>query len=90
MARRPGVVAVRERTPRAPVHLVVIPERHVPTFREVDEFTAEEVQEMLEFIAEVAEGAGLEDYKVIVDVGDTGGSAAHMHWHVLGGQPFEW
>jgi len=90
VARRPGVVAVRERAPQAPVHLLVIPERHVPTFREVGEFTAHEVQVMLEFIAEVAEGAGLADYKVIVDVGDAGGSAAHMHWHILGGREFEW
>ena len=68
----------------------MIPERHVPTFREVGEFTAEEVQVMLGFIAEVAEGAGLADYKVIVDVGDAGRSATHMHWHIIGGRQFEW
>jgi histidine triad (HIT) family protein len=90
VARRPGVVAVRARAPQAPVHLVVIPERHVPTFREVGEFTAEEVQVMLGFIAEAAEAVGLADYKVIVDVGDPGGSATHMHWQILGGRSFEW
>ena len=35
-----GFVAVRDIAPKADVHLLVIPERHVPTFREVGEFPA--------------------------------------------------
>ena len=40
---------------------------------------------MLGFIAEVARDAGLEDYKVQVNVGPTAGQTVfHLHWHVLG------
>jgi histidine triad (HIT) family protein len=81
-----GFVAVRDIAPKAPVHLLVLPERHVPTFREVGEFPADEAKRMLEFVAETAAKVGLEDYRVIVNVGRGGGQTIfHLHWHVLGG-----
>ena len=41
---------------------------------------------MLRFVAETARLAGLEDYRVIVNVGAAGGQTVfHLHWHVLGG-----
>jgi histidine triad (HIT) family protein len=82
-----GFVAVRDIAPKAPVHLLVLPERHVPTFREVGEFPADEVKRMLEFVAETAAKAGLEDYRVIVNVGPGAGQTVfHLHWHILGGR----
>ena len=82
----PGLVAVRDIAPKAPVHLLVLPERHVPTFREIGEFPAEEAKRMLEFVAETAAQVGLEDYRVIVNVGPGGGQTIfHLHWHILGG-----
>jgi histidine triad (HIT) family protein len=81
-----GFAAVRDINPKAPVHLLVIPERHVDTFREVGEFSGEEARRMLEFVAATAREAGLEDYRVIVNVGPGGGQTVfHMHWHILGG-----
>jgi histidine triad (HIT) family protein len=81
-----GLVAVRDIAPKAPVHLLVIPERHVDTFRDVGTFSAEESKRMLEFVAETAREAGLEDYRVIVNVGTGGGQTVfHLHWHLLGG-----
>ncbi len=81
-----GFVAVRDIAPKAPTHLLVLPERHVPTFREVSEFPAEEAKRMLEFVAETAARAGLDDYRVVVNVGPGGGQTIfHLHWHVLGG-----
>jgi histidine triad (HIT) family protein len=83
---RDGFVAVRDIAPKAPIHLLVLPERHVETFREIAEFPAEEVKRMLEFVAETAAEAGLEDYRVVVNVGPGGGQTIfHLHWHVLGG-----
>jgi histidine triad (HIT) family protein len=65
----------------------VIPKRHVPSFREIAEFPADEAKRMLDFVAEAARGAGLEDYRVVVNVGEGGGQTIfHLHWHILGGQ----
>ena len=67
--------------------MLVLPERHVPTFREVGEFEADEAKRMLEFVAETARRVGLEDYRVVVNVGPGGGQTIfHLHWHILGGK----
>lgn len=82
-----GFVAIADINPRADTHLLVIPERHVDTFRDIGEFPAEETQRMLEFVAETARVVGLEDYRVVVNVGPGGGQTIfHLHWHLLGGR----
>jgi histidine triad (HIT) family protein len=81
-----GFVAVRDIAPKAPVHLLVIPERHVDTFRDVSLFEPDEARRMLAFVADTAQDAGLDDYRVVVNVGEGGGQTVfHLHWHVLGG-----
>jgi histidine triad (HIT) family protein len=85
--RADGFVAIKDINPKAETHLLVLPERHVETFREVSEFPAEEAKRMLEFVAETARQAGLEDYRVVVNVGPGAGQEIfHLHWHVLGGR----
>ena len=86
-----GFVAIRDINPKAPVHLLVLPERHVDTFREVGAFSTDEAKRMLEFVAETAREAGLDDYQVVVNVGGGAGQTVfHLHWHILGGgRPFE-
>ena len=81
-----GFVAIKDINPRADVHLLVIPERHVPGFREIAAFEPDEAKRMLEFVADTAREAGLDDYRVVVNVGPGGGQTIfHLHWHVLGG-----
>jgi histidine triad (HIT) family protein len=65
----------------------VLHERHVSSFHEVSDFPAEEAKRMLEFIADTARGQGLDDYRVVVNVGEGGGQTIfHLHWHLLGGR----
>ena len=86
-----GFVAIEDINPKAPVHLLVLPERHVDTFRDISAFESDEAKRMLEFVAATARKAELEDYQVIVNVGPGAGQTVfHLHWHVLGGgRPFE-
>ena len=82
-----GFVAIRDIAPKAETHLLVLPERHVDTFRDVGAFPPGEAKRMLDFVAETARQAGLEDYRVLVNVGPGGGQTIyHLHWHVLGGR----
>ena len=82
-----GFVAIKDINPQAPVHLLVLPEHHVDTFRDIAEFDAAEVKRMLEFVAATAKQAGLTDYQVVVNVGPSAGQTVfHLHWHILGGQ----
>jgi histidine triad (HIT) family protein len=82
-----GFVAIRDINPLAETHLLVLPERHVDTFRDVGEFPADEAAHMLSFVADTARREGLEDYRVLVNVGPGAGQTIfHLHWHVLGGR----
>jgi histidine triad (HIT) family protein len=81
-----GFVAIADIHPQAPVHLLVLPERHVDTFRDIGEFGDDEAKRMLEFVADTAAKAGLTDYRLVVNVGPGAGQTVfHLHWHVLGG-----
>ena len=48
------------------MHLLVIPERHIETFRDIGEFSADEAKRMLDFVAETAKTAGLDEYRLMV------------------------
>jgi histidine triad (HIT) family protein len=81
-----GFVAIRDIAPQADVHLLVIPERHVETLRDIGDVPEDEAKRMLSFVADTAREAGLEDYRVIVNVGAGAGQTVfHLHWHILGG-----
>ena len=87
MAKGDGFVAIRDINPMAETHLLVLPERHVDTFRDIGKFPDDEAASMLRFVAETAKGAGLDNYRVLVNVGPGAGQTVfHLHWHVLGGR----
>ncbi len=82
-----GFVAIEDINPTAETHLLVLPERHVDTFRDVGDFPPDEAKRMLDFIAETAAAVGLTDYRVLVNVGPRAGQTVfHLHWHLLGGR----
>jgi histidine triad (HIT) family protein len=86
VASTEGFVAIRDISPQARSHLLVIPERHIDSFHQIGEFSADEDKRMLDFIAAVAAQEGLSDYRVVVNAGPGAGQTIfHLHWHVLGG-----
>jgi histidine triad (HIT) family protein len=87
VASADGFVAIRDINPLAETHLLVLPERHVDSFQQIDAFPDEEAGRMLRFVAETAKQAGLEHYRVLVNVGAGAGQTVfHLHWHILGGR----
>ena len=65
----------------------MLPERHVDTFRDVGAFPAGRGEADARVRRDTARQAGLEDYRVVVNVGPGGGQTIfHLHWHVLGGR----
>lgn len=81
-------IAIRDIAPKAPVHVLVIPERHVDSLAGVGGLTPEERSDMLAFIAAVARDHDLEGtgYRVTTNHGEDGRqSVHHLHWHVMGG-----
>jgi histidine triad (HIT) family protein len=85
--RSDGLLAIEDIAPKAPVHLLVLPERHLESFREIDALGADEAKRLLGFVAETAEQSGVGDYRVIVNTGPGAGQTVfHLHWHILGGR----
>jgi histidine triad (HIT) family protein len=85
--RTEGFIAIEDIAPKADTHLLVIPERHLDTFREIGELSAEEAKRMVDFVAETAAKAGLDEYRLMVFVGPGAGQTVfHLHWHILGGR----
>ena len=86
MRKGDGFVAVRDINPKADVHVLVIPERHIDTFRDIGELSEGEAKRMLDFVAETAKAAGLDEYRLMIFCGAGAGQTVfHLHWHVLGG-----
>jgi histidine triad (HIT) family protein len=84
--RTEGFIAIEDINPKADVHVLAIPERHFADFREIDVLSADESKRMLEFVAETAKKAGLEEYRVMNFCGAGAGQTVfHLHWHILGG-----
>ncbi len=81
-----GFLAIEDIAPKADVHVLVVPERHLADFREIGALGAAEAKRMLDFIAETAAALGLEEYRLLNLCGaGAGQSVFHLHWHLLGG-----
>jgi histidine triad (HIT) family protein len=83
-------VAFKDLHPLAPVHVLVIPRRHVASMAALGELPAEAADGLLAFAARVAREAGVEEsgYRLLTNTGpDAGQEVHHLHWHVIGGRP---
>jgi len=87
------LVALHDINPVAPIHVLVIPKRHITGIGEVVPEDASTLGELLVAARRVAEETGLEQsgYRVVVNNGQHAGqSVLHLHVHVLGGRPLAW
>ena len=74
--------------PQAPVHVLLIPKKHITCLDDVKEEDQELMGYMMYKIHEIAETLGLENgYRVVSNVGEDGcQSVKHLHFHILGGE----
>lgn len=83
------VVAIRDIHPAAPVHVLVIPRRPIPSLAELAEDDVELAGRLLLAVRTIAEQEGLAErgYRVVVNTGREGGQTVpHLHFHILGGR----
>ncbi|MBA2708444.1 MAG: histidine triad nucleotide-binding protein [Gemmatimonadaceae bacterium] len=84
-------VVIRDIKPEAPVHLLVIPRRHLSSLLEADD--ARELGDLMLLAARVAnaEAIGTSGFRIVANTGaDAGQSVAHLHIHVMGGRRMSW
>ena len=82
------VFSFRDINPQAPVHVLVIPKRHVASVSESDQLTDSEISACFRAIRLIAKQENLANgYRVISNCGpDACQSVPHLHFHVLGGR----
>lgn len=92
--RTPEAVAFKDIDAKAPVHVLVIPTRHVAAVRDArDQEGKALLGTLLAFAADVATEHGLDTagYRIVTNTGKNAGqSVDHLHLHVLGGRKLEW
>lgn len=94
VARSEHALAFHDLTPKAPVHVLVIPNTHVESVAEVSGGEGELLLGRLMALAvETAAQLGLAEagYRLVINTGPNGGqSVGHLHVHLLGGRQMHW
>ena len=83
------VVAFRDLNPQAPVHVLVIPRRHIATLNDLTTVDEALVGHMSHVAARIAGDEGLAErgYRTVMNCNAEGGQTVfHIHLHLLGGQ----
>ncbi|OQA22323.1 MAG: HIT-like protein [Actinobacteria bacterium ADurb.Bin346] len=87
------VLVFRDINPKAPVHLLVVPKKHIASIMEIEKLGHGEIAEIMGSISRIAKELGLDKdgFRVVTNTGQGAGqSVAHLHFHVLGKRTFHW
>lgn len=88
-----SVVAFRDIGPKAPVHILIVPRKHIETLLDLEQEDKGLVGEIFYVAKQLARDQGIakEGFRVVLNSGPGAGqSVYHIHFHLLGGRPFTW
>jgi len=86
------VMAIRDINPQAPVHVLILPKRHIATLMDADG-TPALYGRIVEVARALAQSLGIADkgFRLLTNCGPEGGQAVpHVHFHLLGGRSMGW
>lgn len=86
-------LAFRDINPQGPVHILLIPKRHIGAMTELGDEDTELVGSMLVTAARIAQAEGLAEqgYRCVINCGRHGcQSVDHLHIHLIGGRQMGW
>jgi len=87
------VVAFRDISPKAPVHILIIPRKHVISVLDIEASDHALIGEIFQVAGLLAREQGIADsgFRVVVNSGpDAGQSVFHLHYHLIGGRQMAW
>ena len=91
--RDESIIAFKDVRPQAPVHILVVPRKHVATILDLEPGDSAVVGQIFLVIARLAREQGIAEsgFRVVVNSGaQAGQSVFHVHFHLLGARPFRW
>jgi len=85
-------IAFSDLHPQAPVHILIVPRRHITSLAEATEADCPLLGHLLWVVTKVARQKGLSaGYRTVLNSGHDGGqTVSHLHIHLLGGRRMEW
>ncbi|MDO5471473.1 MAG: histidine triad nucleotide-binding protein [Akkermansia sp.] len=86
-------VAFRDITPVAPVHVLLVPRKPIPSIEAATAEDAALLGHLMLKVGEIARAEGLEEdgFRTVLNTGaDAGQTVPHLHIHIIGGRPLEW
>ena len=86
-------VAFQDIHPQAPVHILVIPKRHVQSVQDFEDSDAELLGHLLMVCVKLAKQKGISEsgYRIVTNSGTHAGQTVpHLHFHLLGGRSMTW
>ncbi|HTL47678.1 MAG TPA: histidine triad nucleotide-binding protein [Verrucomicrobiae bacterium] len=85
------VFAFHDINPQAPVHVLVIPKKHIPRIAEMGEGDAALMGEVLESARKIASQNKWKDYRLVINDGpEAAQTVFHVHLHLLSGRRMTW
>ena len=85
------VLAFKDINPIAPVHIVLIPKKHIPSLNDVKPEDSALVMKLIATIQKVGKEHCPNGYRVVNNCGDDAGQTVHhIHFHILGGKTLNW
>jgi histidine triad (HIT) family protein len=84
-------IAIHDINPQAPVHLLVITKKVIPTLNDVNMADAGLVGGMFLLATQLMKQMGQSEYRTVFNCGENAGQTVfHLHLHVLAGRTFTW
>lgn len=86
-------LALKDINPQAPVHILVIPKKHIRSLVESDDSDKELLGHLIQVARDIANENSLSDkgYRLVLNSGLEGGQSVwHVHIHLLGGRKMTW
>lgn len=87
------MLAFRDINPVAPVHILVIPKKHIPGCNDLKPQDEALMGKLILAAKEIAEAEGIDQsgYRLVINCGEAAGQAVfHIHLHLIGGRDFNW
>lgn len=87
------ITAFKDITPQAPVHVVIIPKKHITSLNEINADDSALIGNLFMKIKDIAKLTGLDEkgYRIVSNCGEDGGqTVGHIHFHLLGGRALKW
>jgi histidine triad (HIT) family protein len=91
--RDDSVIAFRDINPKAPVHILIIPRKHIATLLDLEQSDWPVLGDIFRVANRLAgeQGIAKNGFRVVVNCGeDAGQTIFHLHYHLLGGRHLRW